>query len=673
MLRYLNFLSLILCFTLCITTLSAVPDAKAISSLDSLSMLLQTDVNKAKRLGILHHACKILYEQDSDHERLITYAKEGVEIAISTDDVEMGSDLAVWILRANIYLRSYDDNPIYYSYLKELYQDNKIEKKKYIQPLYSEVYSYIDYGKLKEAEERMGELEPLIDKEDSKQHLYYLDLYIAFKRKGKEHKAAADALAEFALEAKKINDPRFEIIALSRNAEFYLDDSINYQKSKDYAFTALELVKESKANQYEQPILLQLSKAYYQLEEFDKFESTYKQISLDSIAKIDKIVQKDYFTFTGDLEYDKKQYNPAIRSYIQAVQFLETSDFASMEVLTKKIEKCYVKIDDFESAYKYANRLNVLQDSLYNDENIKALKVFQSRLKLKDAETERIKLENKIHAQKKSTLYIGFFSSLILLSLLFYNRLLDEKVKIRTAALDDRNIELKSSLEELEQFNYIASHDIKEPMRVVSSVTGLIEKKMAPEMRTKFASEFGLVKNSITQLYTLIEDLSQFLDLKSGSLKPEMTNTNELMDQVQQMLSKAADDKNATITYDGLPNIYTCPSLLTVIMKNLVENGIKYNENEAPNVHVSYSKDKERHIYSIRDNGIGIDKKYHDYVFQMFKRLHHRDKTGSGLGLGLVSKSIEKLGGNVSLESEEGKGSTFIVSLPQTYLIPNNN
>ncbi len=638
------------------------------NSIDSLDRLLDTKLSQFNRLDILHQASSILYKNDTNYELLYDYAKEGIELAQKLKDVDKGADLAVWILRANIYLRSYHRNPQYYKYLKELYQEGKIEKKKIIQPLYSEIYSYLEYGKLREAEQKMIEYEDLTDKSDPQQLSYYLDTYAVFKRKAGDYKDASEALKTFAEAAEKIEDKRFLVTALSRNAEFYLVDSLNYEDSRLYAAKALKVVKDANLHQHKQHILLQLAQAIYKLNDISEFNEIYSQISKDSFAVANKIIHKDYYTFSGDIQYDQGNYEKACKDYRKAVQYLETSDFSTMELLTEKIEKCYVKLNDFRSAFVYSTRLNVLKDSLYNVQNVKAVRYFESKLEFKDAQTEKIKLENKIYAQKRSTIFIGFFSSLILLSLLFYNRLLDEKVKLRTVALNVKNQELEESLEELSQFNYIASHDIKEPMRVVSSVTGLIEKKLLKEDNDKYSKEFGMVKNSINQLYNLIEDLSQFLDFKANAIAHESIDTNKLANQVKLMLGEVTQDVNGRVEIEPLPEIISSNSLLTVIMKNLIENGLKYNVSQTPTVRVGYVENPNRHIFTFEDNGIGIDKKYHEYIFQMFKRLESREKKGSGLGLGLVSKAVEKLGGEISISSAPKVGSTFTISLPKTYM-----
>ena len=138
------------------------------------------------------------------------------------------------------------------------------------------------------------------------------------------------------------------------------------------------------------------------------------------------------------------------------------------------------------------------------------------------------------------------------------------------------------------------------------------------------------------------------------------------------MLSGQIADLNGEIIFDGLPKIYTSQSLLIVIFKNLIENGLKYNKSENPQVSIHYQQNENEHIYVIKDNGIGIESKYYDYIFHMFKRLESRSKKGSGLGLGLVKKSVEKLGGEISLESQLDVGSTFTLKLPKSYITKDN-
>jgi len=286
-------------------------DNSSQQAIDSLDRLLQTKLSKFSRLDILHKACELLYKNDTDNELLYHYAKEGVELAKKLDAHEQGSDLAV--------------------------------------PLYSEIYSYLEYGKLREAEQKMIEYEELTDKSNPQQLAYYLDTYAVFKRKARDYEDAAKALSKFADITKKIEDKRFLVTALSRNAEFYLVDSLNYEE------------------------------ALYKMEEISEFDEVYSQISIDSFAEANKIIHKDYYTFSGDIKFDEGAYKKACKNYKKAVQFLEHSDFSTMELLTEKIEKCYVKLDDFKTAFIYSNRLNVLKDSLYNVQNIKATQFFESK------------------------------------------------------------------------------------------------------------------------------------------------------------------------------------------------------------------------------------------------------------------------------------------------------
>ena len=125
-------------------------------------------------------------------------------------------------------------------------------------------------------------------------------------------------------------------------------------------------------------------------------------------------------------------------------------------------------------------------------------------------------------------------------------------------------------------------------------------------------------------------------------------------------------EKQATVEYQDLPTIHSSSSLIFVALKNIIENGLKFNESTKPTVKVEYNSTPEHHQIIVSDNGIGIDPEFHEHVFTMFKRLHSMGEyPGSGIGLAMVKLAAEKLGGGIEIESEKGKGSTFIITLPK--------
>ena len=142
------------------------------------------------------------------------------------------------------------------------------------------------------------------------------------------------------------------------------------------------------------------------------------------------------------------------------------------------------------------------------------------------------------------------------------------------------------------------------------------------------------------------------------------TDVNQVIGQAKENLQQLIEQKNAVVESENLPTIQSNPDQLYLVFKNLIENGIKYNDSETPKVSITYQC-SEDHQFIIKDNGIGISPEFHDKIFQMFKRLHNRSEyPGSGLGLSIVSKILQRLGGRISLASENGKGSTFFVRIP---------
>jgi light-regulated signal transduction histidine kinase (bacteriophytochrome) len=236
---------------------------------------------------------------------------------------------------------------------------------------------------------------------------------------------------------------------------------------------------------------------------------------------------------------------------------------------------------------------------------------------------------------------------------------LDNQIYLKTKDLEQANYELRT-------FNYIASHDIKEPIRVIGGYAGLIFKKLPTDLKESLGEYFDTIKRSTLQLYTLIEDFANYTTMsKNETVEKRDVDLNLLTISVVEQLEETVQKYNGRVLIGDLPTIKTGNSLLFTTVKNLIENGLKYNNSEKPTVNITYNQTETHHEIIVSDNGIGIEKIYHEKIFEMFKRLHNRGAyEGSGIGLAIVKLSVEKLGGTISLESEEGKGSRFVIQLP---------
>lgn len=241
--------------------------------------------------------------------------------------------------------------------------------------------------------------------------------------------------------------------------------------------------------------------------------------------------------------------------------------------------------------------------------------------------------------------------------------------------LTDRNKALKATSEELEKFTYIASHDLKSPLRTITSFVGLAKRKLKKERYEDAKEDLSFIENSAIQMTNLVESILEYAKLNDNDKKDfEHVDLNEVFELSKQHMSVDIKTKNAIVTCDPLPQFYCHKFDVMRMFQNFMQNGIKYNEDESPSVHLS-SKIVDNHlILSFSDNGIGIDEQYHDYVFRFFKRLHNSDKYGgSGMGLGIVNKIVNGYGGRIKVNSKVGHGSTFSISLPYDLNIQRSN
>lgn len=245
-----------------------------------------------------------------------------------------------------------------------------------------------------------------------------------------------------------------------------------------------------------------------------------------------------------------------------------------------------------------------------------------------------------------------------------------KELKNLNVTLEKRAKELTLSNEELEQFAYVASHDLQEPLRMVTSFLSQLEKKYSNHLDEKAHMYIDFAVDGASRMRNIILDLLEYSRVGKNNDELEPININEVVEQAKVLLRNVIEEKGATIVYGKLPIIMAYRSPIVQVFQNLIENGLKYAKADvAPIIDIKAKELKNEWEFTIKDNGIGIKKDYYEKVFVIFQRLHNRDEySGTGMGLAIVKKIIENFGGKIWLESEEGKGSTFHFTLPQQNL-----
>lgn len=227
------------------------------------------------------------------------------------------------------------------------------------------------------------------------------------------------------------------------------------------------------------------------------------------------------------------------------------------------------------------------------------------------------------------------------------------------------NVELERANADLEQFAYVASHDLQEPLRTVAGFARLLTDSYRDRLDDEANGFIEFIVDGVARMEALIQGLLAYSRLKTEDKDPEPVDIETVVGLVSTDLRAAIDAAEAVVTHGRLPTVIGDPIQLTELFQNLVSNAIKFRRLDPLRVHVSVSREDDEWTFSVQDNGIGIDPKDAERIFEIFQRLHPRDVyAGTGIGLAVCRLIVERHGGRVWVESEAGKGSTFRFTLP---------
>jgi len=232
-------------------------------------------------------------------------------------------------------------------------------------------------------------------------------------------------------------------------------------------------------------------------------------------------------------------------------------------------------------------------------------------------------------------------------------------------ALAKRTQDLARSNAELEQFAYVASHDLQEPLRMVASYTQLLARRYHDKLDQDANDFIAYAVDGANRMQRLINDLLAFSRVGTRGKPFEPTDCNTVLKDVLDNLQMSIEETQATVTYDELPTVMADESQLSQLFQNLIVNSIKFRSEQAPAIHISTQRLENEWQFSVRDNGIGIPPEFFERIFVIFQRLHARDDyPGTGIGLAVCKRIVERHGGRIWVASTPGQGSTFSFTLP---------
>lgn len=350
----------------------------------------------------------------------------------------------------------------------------------------------------------------------------------------------------------------------------------------------------------------------------------------------------------------------------------------------KKISEVNYSCGNSKLAYDFQKKYYQLRDSIEGDITKNELANLSSIFELdqKKKELELLKKDKALNKLYNIFIYIVFLILIGIVSIgswflkkqYYYNvKLRDQKnqIEVQNQALHNSNEKLKTANVELENFAYIASHDLKAPLRTVMSYTGLIEKRYSKILDKNGIEFLKLITEGVSHMHQLLDDVLSYSNVEKEEDNFIPIDLNELIPKVLQTLEVNIQEQNAIIKHEKLPFILGNQIQIFQVFQNLIANAIKFvPEGSQPFIEIAFLEKKGKPCIAIKDNGIGIEKKYHDRIFSLFKRLHSsHEYKGTGLGLSICKKIIQRHGGEIWIESDGTSGTTFFFTLQPTEVL----
>jgi signal transduction histidine kinase len=469
----------------------------------------------------------------------------------------------------------------------------------------------------------------------------------------------------------KLNDNIFPIVNVYLSYGNALKDCGQYEAALFPLKRGLALTLETGDKTYQTNASILLADTYSKMNDFKNAEYFYAQCD----ALTNAISEGDLVAYNygyGSLLLKKGNYDKAINYLKKSIPLAEKHH---KKLTLQRVYAClsdaYEKKGNANESLFYIKKSDVYKDSLYADENTK--RISEAQLKY-----DVIKSEKEVQALKHRQFNISiggmlFFLCLLVAFLVYLSYSKNDKNKILTEKsneIKDKNRQLEESNEILKQFAYASAHDLKEPLRSISSFTNIIQKKYTENLPAEAKEYMGFVTTGVRRMESLLNALLEFSSvLVDDHIESKQNKVPSILKGVFAHFENLIEEKNAVIRYPSVfPTIFMGEAHLKQLLTNLVHNALKFNNGDAK-ITIEYQIENEELIISIKDNGVGMDATYSDKVFRLFQRLDRvTHKESVGIGLTICKNIMDKYAGRIWFDSVVNEGTTFYIAFPKTMI-----
>ena len=488
--------------------------------------------------------------------------------------------------------------------------------------------------------------------------------------------------------AQKNQNAVFSCLAALGSVQSHLE---NIELALEYNFKSLDLAKQKqlKSQSY---ALNNIGYNYIKLGDHNCAKWYLSEAIKIQKQAGDKWGQVCTYVNLGELHLKEGKFYAAIQSLQIGLDLGRHIGSKSREVdYFKLLAEAYHKAGYFDASYVAFQKHISIKDSLNNEKNLLKEASLKSahEIQRREREIKDLKLENEILVRDQEITqlnqkYLWVGTSLLVLTLFFsfigYRYRHQGKINRQLKAMNEKeklaNRQLEFSNAELKKFAYIASHDLKAPLRSIGSFTGLLKRRYDHLFDQNAKEYMEFIIEGSKRMNQLLDDLLAYSKIEKLAYNKEgirqsleeWLDTRSVVSNALHNLSYRINEHQADILVNesALPKLKANQSHMTQLFQNIIDNGIKFKGTARPQISIDCATDAQKHTFSIRDNGIGIAPEYKDKIFGMFNRLHGVDAyEGTGIGLATCKKIIERHGGEIWVESEIGRGSTFYFSIPR--------
>jgi len=686
-------------------TSEALTDSERIDSIYLKGVIFSNQYNYTGQKKNLNQAQALLHEvvervsENTSHEKQIKYQLELADVYLKKNDLLKGEKLLQSIIN-NCSIHQQACKIKTYTLLSKLHllQNNydkaldynsmalALTEKVNVPILLIDIYNILGNIYLKKRQQSEAQLYLNRAFSLAKQYKYYEAETFAQKliavsfAKNSQYKEAMEYFLE-ALETSKSIEHRSNIAHCLINIGTIHAHLLNHSEALSRYSTAIAIYQDVLDTRSRVILLNNIGNTHHALQNYDTAITYFSKVLVIAESIEYNEMKAHAYAQLSKTYIDKQQYGTAIAFANKSAKIyakLEQSNKEKHGNLMNLAQIAFYQ-KQYKEATEYAlscmEKAKLYKDDYYLIKSSKLLaNIYETQKKYKEtAEYYKLyssfqsdwfevqRLRHTLDAEIRYTINEKAKAMEIIKKENEYNSILIEQNK----QMELQNKQLRSVNEELKQFAYVVSHDLKEPMRMIVSYTQLIEKYHKKELNEDAKTFFGYVRDGATRMNKLLKDLLEYATVGRNEEQLVFNDLNKIIgDVILSNLKMKIQENNAIIQFSNLPFIKAEQSLLIQLFQNLVSNALKFRSEQDPVIRITSQEEEEYYLFSVADNGIGIEQEYRDRIFKIFQRLHGRSEyEGSGIGLSICQKIVFRLGGRIWVESEVNQGTTFFFTV----------